>query len=164
MNHVIRRSTLILTVLTALFLSACAGGSSAALILDWLRHFGHTATLYVPDRIDEGYGPNAPAMAGKDVVGGWVAGYFDAVETAWEKTSLELVVSGDWAFERYAYTATDTPHGGGAAYTDSGNGINIYRTGDDFYLVYKSTTRYDLTYSGVSDHGLIAKFTRSFDF
>ena len=75
--------------------------------------------------------PNAPAMAGKDVVGGWVAGYFDAVETAWEKTSLELVVSGDWAFERYAYTATDTPHGGGAAYTDSGNGINIYRKGDD---------------------------------
>ncbi len=40
----------------------------------------------------------------------------------------------------------------------------IYRTGDDFYLVYKSTTRYDLPYSGVSDHGLIAKFTRSFDF
>ena len=40
----------------------------------------------------------------------------------------------------------------------------IYRTGDDFYLVYKSTTRYDLDYSGVADHGLIAKFTRSFDF
>ena len=40
----------------------------------------------------------------------------------------------------------------------------IYRTGDDFFLVYKSTTRYDLDYSGVSDHGLIAKFTRSFDF
>ena len=40
----------------------------------------------------------------------------------------------------------------------------IYRTGDDFFLVYKSTTRYDLEYSGVADHGLIAKFTRSFDF
>ena len=24
---------------------------------------GHTATLYIPDRIDEGYGPNVPAMA-----------------------------------------------------------------------------------------------------
>jgi single-stranded-DNA-specific exonuclease len=24
---------------------------------------GHGATLYVPDRIDEGYGPNEPAMA-----------------------------------------------------------------------------------------------------
>ena len=38
------------------------GGSSAALLLDWLRQQGREATLYVPDRIDEGYGPNAPAM------------------------------------------------------------------------------------------------------
>jgi single-stranded-DNA-specific exonuclease len=39
------------------------GGSSAALLLVWLRHFGLAATLYIPDRIDEGYGPNVPAMA-----------------------------------------------------------------------------------------------------
>jgi len=39
------------------------GGSSAALILIWLRGMGHRATLYIPDRIDEGYGPNEPAMA-----------------------------------------------------------------------------------------------------
>jgi single-stranded-DNA-specific exonuclease len=39
------------------------GGSSAALLIDWLRDMGHGATLYVPDRIDEGYGPNEPAMA-----------------------------------------------------------------------------------------------------
>ncbi|QPM89185.1 single-stranded-DNA-specific exonuclease RecJ [Pseudooceanicola algae] len=38
------------------------GGSSAALLIDWLRQMGRTATLYVPDRIDEGYGPNVPAM------------------------------------------------------------------------------------------------------
>ena len=38
------------------------GGSSAALLLVWLRQMGLTATLYVPDRIDEGYGPNVPAM------------------------------------------------------------------------------------------------------
>ncbi|WP_421906787.1 single-stranded-DNA-specific exonuclease RecJ [Mameliella sp.] len=38
------------------------GGSSAALLLDWLRQMGRQATLYVPDRIDEGYGPNVPAM------------------------------------------------------------------------------------------------------
>ncbi|KIN61581.1 Single-stranded-DNA-specific exonuclease RecJ [Sulfitobacter noctilucae] len=40
------------------------GGSSAALLLVWLREMGCTATLYVPDRIDEGYGPNDEAMAG----------------------------------------------------------------------------------------------------
>ncbi|MDD9723742.1 single-stranded-DNA-specific exonuclease RecJ [Sulfitobacter sp. PR48] len=39
------------------------GGSSAALLLIWLRQMGHGATLYVPDRIDEGYGPNDEAMA-----------------------------------------------------------------------------------------------------
>jgi single-stranded-DNA-specific exonuclease len=39
------------------------GGASAALLLIWLRVMGHGATLYIPDRIDEGYGPNAPAMA-----------------------------------------------------------------------------------------------------
>ena len=39
------------------------GGSSAALLLTWLRALGRQATLYVPDRIDEGYGPNDAAMA-----------------------------------------------------------------------------------------------------
>jgi single-stranded-DNA-specific exonuclease len=39
------------------------GGSSAALLLVWLRDMGCQATLYVPDRIDEGYGPNDEAMA-----------------------------------------------------------------------------------------------------
>ena len=39
------------------------GGASSALLLIWLRHLGLQATLYIPDRIDEGYGPNVPAMA-----------------------------------------------------------------------------------------------------
>ena len=38
------------------------GGSSAALLIIWLRAMGRQATLYIPDRIDEGYGPNVPAM------------------------------------------------------------------------------------------------------
>ena len=39
------------------------GGASAALLLSWLTQMGREATLYIPDRIDEGYGPNVPAMA-----------------------------------------------------------------------------------------------------
>lgn len=39
------------------------GGASAALLIDWLRASGLSATLYIPDRIEEGYGPNVPAMA-----------------------------------------------------------------------------------------------------
>ncbi|WP_163849380.1 single-stranded-DNA-specific exonuclease RecJ [Pseudooceanicola aestuarii] len=38
------------------------GGTSAALLIDWLRRKGLHPTLYIPDRIDEGYGPNVPAM------------------------------------------------------------------------------------------------------
>ncbi|WP_435258067.1 single-stranded-DNA-specific exonuclease RecJ [Thioclava sp. FR2] len=38
------------------------GGSSAALLLTWLRQMGRSGTLYIPDRIDEGYGPNVQAM------------------------------------------------------------------------------------------------------
>ena len=39
------------------------GGTSAALLINWLRDMGRPATLYVPDRIDEGYGPNDEAMS-----------------------------------------------------------------------------------------------------
>lgn len=38
------------------------GAASVALLTDWLRQIGLTATSYIPDRIDEGYGPNVPAM------------------------------------------------------------------------------------------------------
>ncbi len=38
------------------------GATSAALLINWLRDMGRPATLYIPDRIDEGYGPNEPAM------------------------------------------------------------------------------------------------------
>lgn len=39
------------------------GGTSAALLVWWLRELGAKATVYVPDRIDEGYGPNDAAMS-----------------------------------------------------------------------------------------------------
>lgn len=49
------------------------GGCSAALLIDWLGQMDQPApTLYIPDRIDEGYGPNVPAMrelaAGHDLI------------------------------------------------------------------------------------------------
>jgi len=39
------------------------GATSASLLINWFRSFDLAATLYVPDRIDEGYGPNEEAMA-----------------------------------------------------------------------------------------------------
>ena len=38
------------------------GAASVALLTEWLRQLGMSTTPYIPDRIDEGYGPNVPAM------------------------------------------------------------------------------------------------------
>ncbi|SMX48679.1 YybH family protein [Maliponia aquimaris] len=75
--------------------------------------------------------PDSPVMSGKGEVGPWVAGYFAAVETHWDKRSEEFVVSGGWAFERYAYVATDTMRESGETLTSTGHGVNIYRLEDD---------------------------------
>ena len=80
--------------------------------------------------------PNSEPISGRAAVGDWVKGYLAAYETKWVKTSKEFVVRGDLAYERYAYTSTDTPKAGGPAAgspvaTDTGNGINIYRRGPD---------------------------------
>ena len=71
--------------------------------------------------------PNAPVMSGKDEVAPWVAGYFEAVTTRWQKTSVEFVVAGDWAYEHYTYRVIDSPRDGGTVAVDTGNGLNIYR-------------------------------------
>ncbi|MDA9355307.1 single-stranded-DNA-specific exonuclease RecJ [Amylibacter sp.] len=38
------------------------GATSGALLHDWLTQLGSIPTLYIPDRIEEGYGPNIDAM------------------------------------------------------------------------------------------------------
>ena len=75
--------------------------------------------------------PGAPEVIGKAAVKAWVADYFGAYSTKWEKTSLGFTVSGDWAFERYTYKSTDTDRKTGVAATDVGKGINVYRRGAD---------------------------------
>lgn len=75
--------------------------------------------------------PNSPRLVGKDAVRAWAGPYLAAYEVHWEKTSLELVVNGDWAFEQYAYVEDDTHRDGGPPLEDEGKGIIIYRLGDD---------------------------------
>jgi ketosteroid isomerase-like protein len=75
--------------------------------------------------------PSEPEIVGKDAVRMWVAGYFDAYRTTWEKTSIGFTVIGDWAFERYEFKSTDVDKKTGAVTTDKGKGINIFRRGTD---------------------------------
>lgn len=111
-------------------------------------HAAHTAYLdginsnrmerYLPTVTDDVvYLPPASApIVGKAAVGAWVAGYFEAVRTAWTKTTEELVVQGDLAYEWYRYRVVDTARDSagnptGQVTTDEGNGVNIYRRGAD---------------------------------
>lgn len=70
--------------------------------------------------------PNEPALVGKAAVRPWAAEYLKAFKIHWEKTSLEFVVAGDWAFERYSYESTETPQEGGTPVEDTGKGLNIF--------------------------------------
>jgi ketosteroid isomerase-like protein len=74
---------------------------------------------------------HAPPMVGKAAVRPWIEGYLAAFQTHWEKETMEFVVAGEWAFERYEYTSTDTPHDGGEPLVDTGWGLLIYHRDAD---------------------------------
>jgi ketosteroid isomerase-like protein len=75
--------------------------------------------------------PHEPALVGKTAVRPWAEGYLSAFRIHWDKLSLEFVVTGEWAFERYSYKSTDTPQGGGAVAQDTGKGLVIYHHDPD---------------------------------
>ncbi len=69
---------------------------------------------------------NEKPMVGKAAVRTWVDAYYKAFRTTWDKPVEEFVVTGDYAFERYRYTSTDTPVGGGQPVVDTGWGFVVY--------------------------------------
>ena len=75
--------------------------------------------------------PGEPPMVGKAAVRPWLEGYVKAFKTHWDKPVSEFVIAGEWAFERYSYKSTDTPHAGGPAVVDSGWGLVIYHRDSD---------------------------------
>ena len=74
---------------------------------------------------------NAPPMVGKPAVRAWADDYLKAFRTKWDKPVQEFIVSGDYAFERYHYTSTDTPVGGGKNVVDTGWGLVVYHRDSD---------------------------------
>jgi ketosteroid isomerase-like protein len=123
--------------LLALALGACAKAAPApdAKEVEAQAHGGYVAAINSND-IDKFtaaltddivyQSPNEPEIVGKAAVRQWAAGYFEAYETKWEKTSIGFTVSGDWAFERYTYVAQNTDRKTHAVSGDKGKGINIY--------------------------------------
>lgn len=89
----------------------------------WLGTLGDDVVYLVPSQA---------ALVGKDAVGEWVRRYLQEVTTRWTKSVQDVQVSGDWAFGRYSYTASDSviihdpeTEGGGTA-NDSGWGLVVY--------------------------------------
>ena len=58
--------------------------------------------------------PNAPDISGKAAATEFLRGAFKSVSMAVRYQSQEVVVSGDWAFDRGIGTSTVTPRAGGA--------------------------------------------------
>ena len=61
----------------------------------------------------------------------WVANYFAAVKSVWDKQTLSFTVSGDWAVERYSWKVTETDRKTGVTTHTTGKGINIYHHDTD---------------------------------
>jgi ketosteroid isomerase-like protein len=76
--------------------------------------------------------PNQPAIVGKEAVAAWATRYLQEVTTHWTKPVQEFQISGDWAFGRYVYTASDSvvirdpETDGGGTSNDSGWGLVVY--------------------------------------
>jgi len=81
------------------------GATSAALLRRFLEAAGSTARLYIPDRIAEGYGPNAPALLGLRRDGAAVAVTVDCGISAHEplaaaaEAGLDVIVADHHAAE-----------------------------------------------------------------
>jgi ketosteroid isomerase-like protein len=142
MQHVVRA----LAAASAILVAGCSGkpgGTSEKVdvaAIETAAHGGYVAAInsndvdtLMSDLTDDivYQAPDAPEVKGKRAVRAWVAGYFGAYRTHWEKTTVGFTVSGDWAFERYTYKSTDTDKKTGAVTTDVGKGINIFRRGAD---------------------------------
>ena len=70
--------------------------------------------------------PNEPDVVGKAAVRQWASDYIGAYRFHWDTTSIGFMVSGDWAFEHYAYKVTNTDKKTGAVSADDGKGVNIF--------------------------------------
>jgi ketosteroid isomerase-like protein len=76
-------------------------------------------------------GPDKPPVTGGDTVAAQMRVFHEKFAVQVEYNSQEIVVSGDWAFDRGTERYTLTPKAGGAPIHKSGNYLYLYqRQGD----------------------------------
>ena len=72
-------------------------------------------------------GPNGPPVTGADSVAALMRVFHDGFAVQVEYNSQEIVVFGDWAFDRGTERYTLTPKAGGAPIRRSGNYLYLYQ-------------------------------------
>jgi ketosteroid isomerase-like protein len=76
-------------------------------------------------------GPNKPPVTGGDSVAALMREFHDAFAVQVGYNSQEIVVFGDWAFDRGTESYTLTPKAGGAPIRKSGNYLYVYHRQKD---------------------------------
>jgi uncharacterized protein (TIGR02246 family) len=76
-------------------------------------------------------GPNKPPVTGGDSVAALMREFHAAFAVQVAYNSQEIVVFGDWAFDRGTERYTLTPKAGGAPIQKSGNYLYVYRRQED---------------------------------
>ena len=71
--------------------------------------------------------PNEPPVEGKRAVGIWLRHLYEQFDVHQTVVSEELVISGDWAFDRLTVSQSFLPKSGGGVIHDVGKAIDIYR-------------------------------------
>ena len=89
---------------------------------EMLVHFADDLVLLVP---------NAPAVSGAETVAAAMREFHQAFAVEVQYGGEEIVVFGDWAFDRGTYRVTLTPKSGGAPISESGKYLWLYRRHPD---------------------------------
>lgn len=75
--------------------------------------------------------PHQSPIGGKEATVAWIREGMAAARTHMDASPNDLVVTGDYAIDRFTWTQNITPAGGGDPATDSGNCIWVWRRETD---------------------------------
>ena len=75
--------------------------------------------------------PNEPMLSGNEAIRKWATAMVNQYTVSGKYTDRKVIVSGDWASERFAGELSLTPKAGGAAITERIKGIHILRRQPD---------------------------------
>jgi hypothetical protein len=91
--------------------------ASLKLVLDdWASglsyHMSEVQSVTVDDMVF--IAPGFGRLVGHDAMRSWLERYLAAYDARWEKSNVEVVIEGDWAFEQHSYRSTNEPNARGA--------------------------------------------------